>query len=77
MSYVNTSHCTTGKKLFFLLFSRVFRDKSRTVPGTVYCSRQDDAVERNRAQKEKMKSCVDAKRRTKLTELKVGDDVKN
>ena len=24
-----------------------------------------------------MKSCVDAKRRTKLTELKVGDDVKN
>ena len=77
LSYVNTSHCTTGKNLFLLLFSRVFRDKSPFVPGTVYGPRHDDAVKRNRAQKEKMKTCVDPKRRTKLTELKVGDDVKN
>ena len=75
MSYRNTPHCTTGEMPSFLLFSRAVRDKLPTVPGTVEGSRHDDAVKRNRAQKEKMKTYPDAKRKAKLTEIKAGDNV--
>ena len=59
----------------FLLFSRTVRDKLPTVPSTEDVSRHDDAVKRNRAQNEKMKTYADMKRRAKQTELKTGDDV--
>ena len=72
LSYRNTPHCTTGEPPSFLLFSRTVRDKLPTVSGTVDCSRHDDEVKRNRAQKEKMKTYADAKRRAKPTELKAG-----
>ena len=75
MSNRNTPNCATGETPSFLLFSRTIRDKLPTVPGTVDGSRHDDAVKRNRAQKEKMKTYADAKRRAKPTELKAGDDV--
>ena len=75
MSYRNTPHCTAGETPSFLLFSRAVRDKLPTVSGTVDGSRHDDAVKRNRAQKEKIKTFADAKRRAKPTELKAGDDV--
>ena len=57
------------------LSSRVVRDKLPTVPSTADGSRHDDAVKHNHAQKEKMKSYVDAKRRAKPTELNAGNDV--
>ena len=44
----NTPHCTTGEKP-----SRTVRNKLPTVPGTEDVSGHDDAVKRNRAQKEK------------------------
>ena len=75
MSYRNTHHCTTGETPSFLPFSRTVRDKLPTVPGTEDVSRHDDAVKRNRAQKEKMRTYADMKRRAKPTELKAGDDV--
>ena len=58
LNYRNTSHCTTGKTLSFLLFSRVVRDKSSTVPSTVDSSGHDDAIKLNRAQKQKMKTSL-------------------
>ena len=61
--------------LSFLFFSRTVRDKLPTIPGTADGSRHEDAAKRNRVQKEKMKSYVDAKRRAKPTELKAGDNV--
>ena len=75
LSYRNTPHCRTGETPSFLLFSRAVRDKLPTVSGTVDGSRHDNAVKRNRTQKEKMKTYVDAKRRAKPTELKAGDNV--
>ena len=75
LSYRNTPHSTKGETPSFLLFSRTFRDKLPTVPGTVNASRHDDAVKRKCALKEKMKTYADAKRRAKPTELKAGDDV--
>ena len=74
LSYRNTPHRTTGKMPSFLLFSSVVRDKLPTVPATVDGSRHDDVVKRNRAQKEKIKTYADGKRRSKSTELKTGDD---
>ena len=59
LSYRNTPHCTTGETPSFLLFSMTVRDKLPTVPGTEDASRHDDAVKRNRAQKEKMKTYAD------------------
>ena len=75
LSYRNTPHCTTGETPSFLLFSRTVRDKLPTVPGTEEVSRHNDAVKGNRAQKEKMKTYADMKRRAKPTELKAGDNV--
>ena len=72
LSYRNTPHCTTGETPSFLLFSRTVKDKLPTVPGTEDVSRHEDAVKRNRAQKEKMKTYTDVKRRAKPTELKAG-----
>ena len=56
LSYRNTPHCRTGETPSFLLFSRAVRDKLPTVPVTVDGSRHDNAVKRNRALKEKMKT---------------------
>ena len=67
LSYRNTLHCTTGETPSFLLFSRTVRDKLPTVPGTEDASRHNDAVKQNRAQKEKMKTYADMKRRAKPT----------
>ena len=74
LGYRNTPHCMTGETPSFLLFSRTVRNKIPTVPGTDV-SRHNDAVKRNRAQKEKMKTYADMKRRAKPTELKAGDNV--
>ena len=63
LSYRNTPPCTTGKTPSFLLFYRVVRDKLPTVPSPVDGSKHDDAVKRNHAQEEKMKTYVDVKRR--------------
>ena len=65
----------TGETLSFLLFSSSVRDKLPTVPGTKDVSRHDDAVKRNSAQKEKIKTYADVKRRATPTDLKAGDDV--
>ena len=75
MSYRNTPHCTTGETPSLIIFSRTVRDKLPTVPGTEDVSRHDYAVKQNHAQKEKMKTYPDIKRRAKTTELKTGDDV--
>ena len=75
LTYRNTLHCTTGETPSFLIFSRTASDKLPAVPGTEDVSEHDNAVKRNRAQKEKMKTYADVKRRAKPTELKAGDDV--
>ena len=75
MSHRNIPHCTTGEIPSFLLFSRTVRDKLPTVPGTEDDSRHEDAVKRNRAQKEKMKTYADMKQKPKPTELKAGDNI--
>ena len=63
------------KRRLSFFFSRTFRDKLPTVPGTEDFSKHDDAVKGNSAQKEKMKNYADVKRRAKPTKLKAGDDV--
>ena len=62
------------RRLSFFL-ARTVRDKLPTVPSTEDVSRNDDAVNPNRAQKDKMKTYADMKWRAKPTELKAGDDV--
>ena len=66
LSYRNTPPGKTGKTPSFLLFYRVVRDKLPAVPSPVDGSKHDDAVKRNHAQEEKMKTYVDVKRRRRL-----------
>ena len=73
LSSRHTPHCTTSETPSFLLFSRTISDKSPAVAGTEDVSRHDDTVKQNCAQKVKMKTYADMKRRAKPTQLKAGD----